>query len=559
MSKTQHAPQATVDWRNLDAGTTIPTPGMKYCDQPYPVRLPDDTWLCMLTVGTLGENAQGTQNYTAVTISRDEGQTWSTFAPCNAPSYAVPLVTPYGRIYALTPSCFTYSDDLGKTWSNPYTIPAYPEEWSGWSVGMPLVHGSLAFLPWARISLPNPPRRTEVYFHRSHNLLTERDPEKVHWRRLPGAGNGLRGPDWARPEHRSEEPHIVALTDGTLYTVFRTDQGYIGYATSRDSGDTWSTPKPLSYHPDGGRVIKHPLACPSLWDCGQGRYLLFFHNHSGTTYADRNPAWISGGLEVDGEIKWSEPEILLYSDDLTYDIGRISYPGLLQRNNKYWIFETQKTLTRLHEIPGTLFEGTWQPESEARITTDGLVLSLAAASGIPAETPSPALPPFRKPWSNEDQRQGFSLDLWLNPGASAVTQRLLDNRTHTGRGFCLQLTGDGGLELILNDGQTENRWTCGPGLLGSDRPQHVAVIVDGGPKVITCVINAQLWDGGSGHQHGWGRFSPNLKTVDGGSTLRIAPDAGSLPAMSAVKVYSRALSTSEAVANFRAEWKERTR
>ena len=71
MSKTQHAPQATVDWRNLDAGTTIPTPGMKYCDQPYPVRLPDDTWLCMLTVGTLGENAQGTQNYTAVTISRE--------------------------------------------------------------------------------------------------------------------------------------------------------------------------------------------------------------------------------------------------------------------------------------------------------------------------------------------------------------------------------------------------------------------------------------------------------------------------------------------------------
>jgi hypothetical protein len=548
----------TGDWRNLAAGSLIATPGMKYCDQPYPVCLADGTWLCMLTVGTLGENTPGTRNFTAITLSADQGETWSPFALCNAQAYGVPLVTPDGRIYALTPHLFTFSDDGGVTWSEQYVVPAYPQGWSGWSVGMPLKVGDLAYLPWARIALPHPPRRTEVYFLRSDNLLTEKDPARLRWEMIPTSGGGLKGPDWDQPEHRSEEPHIVSLSDGTLYTVFRTDQGYIAYARSRDAGDSWSAPQVLTYEPGGSRPFKHPLACPSLWACGEGRYLLFFHNHSGTTYAERNPAWISGGVEVESEIRWSEPEILLYSDDLTYDSGRISYPGFLQQDGRYWIFETQKTLTRFHEIPAGLFTDLWQQGTVAAPVADGVVLTLSEPGDLPESVPMPLLPRFRESHSNVDRRRGFSLDLWLDHRAPLREQRLLDNRTEAGEGLCLTSLLDGSLVLTMNDGQTENRWTCRASALRSTDPAHIVVTVDGGPKTICFVVNGQLWDGGREHQYGWGRFSPNLQHVHGSGILRIGPDAGLEPsggsgsAIRALRVYARALRTSEAVANFRA-------
>ena len=102
----------------------------------------------------------------------------------------------------------------------------------------------------------------------------------------------------------------------------------------------------------------------------------------------------------------------------------------------------------------------------------------------------------------------------LEPG-----QRLLDNRTKSGKGFCLQTTGRGTLELILNDGRCENRWDCDPGLLASDQRHHVVAIVDGGPKVITFVVDGRLCDGGDFRQFGWGRYSPHLKDVNGSETL----------------------------------------
>jgi hypothetical protein len=56
-------------------------------------------------------------------------------------------------------------------------------------------------------------------------------------------------------------------------------------------------------------------------------------------------------------------------------------------------------------------------------------------------------------------------------------------------------------------------------------------------------------DGGEERQFGWGRFSPNLRTPNGAVTLKIAPVIQSL------RIYNRALRTSEAVGNFRAGMK----
>ena len=129
-------------------------------------------------------------------------------------------------------------------------------------------------------------------------------------------------------------------------------------------------------------------------------------------------------------------------------------------------------------------------------------------------------------------------------------QVALDTRTATGQGLCVQTTTRGTLEIALNDGRTENRWDCDPGALEEGKLHHVAVIVDGGPKVISFVVDGKLCDGGAHRQFGWGRFSPNLRHANGARTLRIGRVL--MGEIKALRVYGRHLRTSEAVGNFRA-------
>jgi len=74
--------------------------------------------------------------------------------------------------------------------------------------------------------------------------------------------------------------------------------------------------------------------------------------------------------------------------------------------------------------------------------------------------------------------------------------------------------------------------------------------VDAGPRVIAFIVDGKLCDGGEWRQFGWGRFSPNLRDANGSTTLRIGP--GLAGAVQSLRIYGRALRTSEAVANFRA-------
>ena len=134
----------------------------------------------------------------------------------------------------------------------------------------------------------------------------------------------------------------------------------------------------------------------------------------------------------------------------------------------------------------------------------------------------PALPAFlardtsRADYGTKDLRAGFTRRPVAAPGRRLdAGQVLLDNRTADGQGFCLQTTASGAVEIVLNDGRTENRWACDPGVLAAGALHHVVVIVDGGPKIITFIVDGQLNDGGDARQFGWGRFSPNLRDVNG--------------------------------------------
>jgi hypothetical protein len=348
--------------------------------------------------------------------------------------------------------------------------------------------------------------------------------------------------------------------------VFRTIDGHAAFTYSRNGGRSWDTPQYMRYA--DGRLMKHPRAANFAWRCQNGKYLYWFHNHGGRfigehprrrsiSYEDRNPVWLCGGVEADSPngkiIRWSQPEIVLYDDD---PMIRMSYPDLVEDGGKYFLTETQKNVARVHELDNTLLEGLWNQLNAKSATARGLLLNLPGADRtMPATVAAPQLPLFvkrsaRADYGAEDLRSGFSMDLRMRLRSLAPGQTLLDNRTPEGKGFVLRTAPGDAVEIVLHDGRTENRWGSDPGMLEAGKIHHIAVVVDGGPKIISFIVDGKLCDGGDARQFGWGRFSPNLQSANGAPTLRIGP--GFEGEILRLRLYGRALRTSEAIGNFRA-------
>jgi hypothetical protein len=384
---------------------------------------------------------------------------------------------------------------------------------------------------------------------------------------LPEGDIGLRTPQGGGPV--AAEQSYSVLSDGSFYVVYRTIDGHPVMSYSRDGGKSWELPQYKRYA--NGRLMKHPRAANFAWKCSNGNYLYWFHNHGGRfirehpgrrsmAYRDRNPVWLAGDIEADSPqgkiIKWAQPEIVLYDDDPKV---RMSYPDLVEDDGCYLLTETQIDITRVHEIDPGLLAGLWSQFDNRTVTQDGLLLSLPESRDnrqMPARIEMPLLPEFlgidleSAHHGTKNLQTGFSVELWFQIEEHEGDQILLDSRTVSGKGFCLRKTKRGAIEIVINDGRTENRWHCDPDLLQTGAPQHVVVIVDGGPRIITFVVNGVLDDGGNYRQFGWGRFSPNLRSANGDDVLRIAPDLPGL--VKRLRIYNRHLTTSEAVANFRA-------
>ncbi|MGH9660935.1 MAG: LamG-like jellyroll fold domain-containing protein, partial [Bryobacteraceae bacterium] len=219
----------------------------------------------------------------------------------------------------------------------------------------------------------------------------------------------------------------------------------------------------------------------------------------------------------------------------------------------YFLTETQKDMARIHEIDPALLDGMWNQFDAKGVARKGLTVDLSG--NFPSVVKAPEPPPFsqrsrRADYGKEDLNNGFSLDLWVELNSLKADQWLVDIRTADGRGYALRTTGDRGVEIILSDGRTESRWASDPGALVAGRPQHIVAIVDGGPEVITFVIDGKLNDGGDARQFGWGRFNPNMKTAAGAPEMRIGQNLDGK--VLSLRLYSRYLRTSEAIAAFRA-------
>ena len=613
VSATRPAPLAESldisDERNIRTGWEIPTE--TYADQPYVVRTDDGAWLCILTTGPALEGQPG--QHVVTLRSTNQGKTWSgpvdvESADGPAASYAVLLKIPAGRIYvfynhntdnirrvradnppyedgycyrvdSLGYFVFKYSDDHGRSWSRKrYQIPVRQMEidrqnpYGGkiqffWNVGKPFILDGAAYVSLHKVGGFGEGffTRNEGVLLKSGNLLTETNPERIRWETLPDGDAGLRTPPGGGPI--SAEQSYSVLSDGSIYSVYRTIDGHPVFTHSRDGGHTWETAQYKRF--DVGHLMKHPRAANFAWKCNNGKFLYWFHNHGGKfirehpnrrtiAYRDRNPVWLCGGIEVDSPrgkiIKWSQPEIVLYDDDTFI---RMSYPDLVEEDGEYYLTETQKGVARVHRIEPALLEGLWGQFENRSVAQRGLLLELSRrGERIPRRVVMPELRPFlvrseeRADHGAEDLRSGFALDLWFRLESLSPGQTLVTNRTEDGRGFALQTTDRETIEIVLNDGRTENRWDCDPGLIKSGRLHHMVVNVDGGPKIITFVVDGILNDGGDDRQFGWGRFSPNLHHTTGEDSLSLAP--GLQGTIESLRLYGRYLTASEAIGNYRA-------
>ena len=592
------------DWRNIRNGAIIPNE--TYSDQPYIVQTDDGAWLCILTTGAGREGASG--QYVATTRSLDKGKSWSDLVPLEPPegpeaSYAVMLKVNTGRIYAfynhnadnvreiITDKgstitrvdsqgyfVFKYSDDHGKSWSKDrYTVQVREFEidrnnvYGGsirffWNVGKSFIYKGSGYVPLIKVGGFGDGFFTsnEGVLLKSSNILTERDPEKIIWETLPEGDVGLCTPTGGGPI--AGEQSYSVMSDGSLFCVYRTIDGHPVHTYSRDEGYTWDTPQYLRY--SNGRLVKQPRAANFAWRCENGKYLYWFHNHGGRfirehpdrpgmAYNDRNPAWISGGIEKDGPggriIEWTQPEILLYDDD---PIIRMSYPDLVQENGEYFITETQKDIARVHRVDENLLELLWKQLEISEKATGGLGVEWDFRSvNLPVSKKGIHFEPFyiRDPIRDDHGGlhvlSGFTIDMVLNLTKTDPGQLLIDSRDKFGIGISLSTTADDALLFTMSDGRAVSSWTSDKGMILANHLHHVSVIVDGGPKIIMFVIDGILNDGGDQRQFGWGRFNPYMQDVTGDDQWIFGNEiSGSIDH---VRVYKRALKVTEAIGNFR--------
>lgn len=230
-------------------------------------------------------------------------------------SWGFPIVSRKGRIYIFytkeidifdydrqgsgTLGCI-YSDDNGFSWTEPEEIEMprskydnpdskYPKNWIVWQKpvkdreGMQIAGYTLIT---SKTVLKNEPNWVNVdsrcYFMRFVNIDENPSPENIKIEWYPENDLGLEVQNPVYPHlSTAQEPAIVLLPDGRLFTVMRNMTGYIYYSVSSDNGKSWETPEMLKYS-DGGEGIPHPMSSCPLYQLSDGRFLLIFHNNNGT-------------------------------------------------------------------------------------------------------------------------------------------------------------------------------------------------------------------------------------------------------------------------------------
>lgn len=302
--------------------------------------------------------------------SADEGVTWSKpmlLAGCPKPevgkqaSWGFPMVSRSGRIYVLYNQFMglvdyhhqmtgtmdaVFSDDAGRSWSEPRTIPMphscndhpdaqHPSNWIVWQKPERLGEGGkylVGFTRWVSPAVRTPPHRNSWTAHESvvqfmgfENIDDDPAPADLAITYSAWDERALRVPHYENVQLSiAQEPSLVPLPDGRLFCTMRTMTGYIWYALSSDQGRTWCAPRPL-LRTDHGVPIAEPLCCCPIYQLSDGRFVLLHHNNDGCfegckredTSDNRRPAFIALGEyrpQAEQPIWFSESKLLMDND-----------------------------------------------------------------------------------------------------------------------------------------------------------------------------------------------------------------------------------------------------
>ena len=290
--------------------------------------------------------------HVALLKSEDQGKTWSEPRVLVGPknfqedkpiaSWGFAMVSKSGRIYLVynqyqegkvsTNRQHTglmtgiYSDDQGETWSEPQLIPqprttndspdaSIPPEWVVWQRPTRLGENGKYLVGMTRYAPPqlHHKYRTVVEFMRFENIDDNVEPKDLQVKWFMTNENVLTKGAYC------EEPSIVKLPDGRLFTLLRTGIGRVCWSVSSDQGETWSEPEIL-LNRDGGEPFAHPLSPCPIYDwkgetAGSGYYFAFIHNtfdfNDSNPWQNRGPLFLIAGTYQAGAkqpIWFGEPQ-----------------------------------------------------------------------------------------------------------------------------------------------------------------------------------------------------------------------------------------------------------
>jgi hypothetical protein len=333
--------------------------------------------------------------------SLDEGATWEKPIRIVGPtkpgdgfmsSWGFPMTTRSGRIYVLwnqyqgiddvihqhtgtMDGCF--SDDLGKTWSQPVTVPMprspyddpdpkVPSNWIVWQLPIRDLTGRwfTGFSRWVSKAVRTPPHNnswtaweTVVEFMRFENLDEDPAVQDIQISYSGWGDQAMRVPHYANPMLSiAQEPSLVRLPDRRLFCTMRTASGMVWYTVSADDGRTWRNPQPL-LRKDRGLPVLEPLCCCPIYELAPGEYILLHHNNDGRfegcqpedTGKNRRPAFIARGEFRPGAeqpIWFSDSKMLMDNDG--QGIGPLKriecgvYPSFTRRGGNFILWHPDR-------------------------------------------------------------------------------------------------------------------------------------------------------------------------------------------------------------------------
>ena len=417
----------TDDWKRTNPDYAVylqEAPGERdeYSDHIHVFYTPGGDLMCMWTQGS---HESSPDLRVVCSRSRDGGKTWSPILAIDEPKYknmvpalGFPLISRTGRMYCLYnqhlgygdgglysgPLRVKYSDDDGHTWvASGVDLPwrrtrfDHPD---------PKVHPSgiiwqqpirdaqdrvmVGFTRWSsRMAYPRPiggnrnHSDSGIEFMRFENVDEGPHPRdlKITW--LPDEAGTVRVSPNIEPEHSrgyslAQEPGLVLLPDGRLFTTMRTVTGYIWYTVSDDHGHSWRPTQPMRYR-DNGAKVEHPKSPEPLYRLADGRFLFFFHNHSG--YRDgatgpwdmdaRRPVYITVGEfrpQAEQPLWFSEPKFLFDTQKVTCGVTRLwwlaMYASLTERGGQrtFW-YADRKQFVLGKNITDEMLAGMKAPEA----------------------------------------------------------------------------------------------------------------------------------------------------------------------------------------------------